>query len=89
LNFEDYREKQLQHRRDRERSAKRQLIVFGIVLVICCLAALPFLPPIKTEPDVRRSPDGTGWYKDSGLTNAQMLEIAAKCKEQPNSWRCR
>ena len=63
------------------------------VIVVLVLGVLALIGAISDKTNrggmrERASPDGTGWYKDTGLTNAQMLEIAEFCRDNPDSFKC-
>lgn len=63
------------------------------IIVILVLGVLGMVAagsdPRKGEAPTRASPDGSGWYKDTGLTNAQMIEIEEFCRENPDSFKCK
>ncbi len=66
----------------------KAVIVVGIILILAAIGSVSGGSSSDGRFD-RESPDGTGWYKDSGLTNAQVIEINAFCSENPDSWKCK
>ncbi len=72
-----------------ERSSKKINKIRIALLIVLALAMVgAWMRDNERESPSRQSPDGSGWYKDSGLTNAQVIEISEFCRDNPDSWKC-